>query len=251
MTKDLLVLWDIDHTLMDVTPFRTSLYGSIVTALTGRIFQGVAATPGLNTVEKIRRTFLAHDVIPTPELIAKTLSSLERGYRDLHSELIQNGHLLPGALSILTRYNAEQRLTQGIVTGNGSAIARAKLNSFEIAKFFDFRCSSFGDDTFDRARLIRAAYTGFCRTVDNAIPIDRVILVADTCHDMRAAISVGAHAIGVATGKYSGAELLHSGACLVLPDLTDTRKLDQLIFDPTISAQDSAPCTHVRNTSGI
>lgn len=51
------------------------------------------------------------------------------------------------------------------------------------------------------------------------------VLVGDTPLDIEAALNTGARAVGVATGRYSAAELAAAGAHAVLPDLTDTAQV--------------------------
>ncbi|NUT46827.1 MAG: HAD family hydrolase, partial [Saccharothrix sp.] len=50
-------------------------------------------------------------------------------------------------------------------------------------------------------------------------------VIGDTPHDVDAALHHGAVAIGVATGRSSGAELREAGAHVVLDDLSDTGAL--------------------------
>jgi phosphoglycolate phosphatase len=226
----MLLLWDIDFTLLDIAEFKHDLYGRVLTSLTGRQFNGLASAPGLNTPEKVRLTLIAHGIFPAPQLVSDFVSALALGYCNSQSQLIQQGRLLPGALSALIRYSTVPHVTQAIVTGATAAIARGKLEAFDILRFFNFRCSSFGDETADRAHLIRAARDEYCRIMDEPMPFERVLLVADTTNDMSAASSVGAYAIGVATGKYSDGDLLSAGADTVLRDLTKLEPLDALIL---------------------
>ena len=57
------------------------------------------------------------------------------------------------------------------------------------------------------------------------------VLVGDTPHDVEAATSAGARAVGVATGRFSAGDLADAGADVVLPDLTDTERVVAALLD--------------------
>jgi phosphoglycolate phosphatase len=52
---------------------------------------------------------------------------------------------------------------------------------------------------------------------------------------MLAAHEAGVHAIGVATGNSTMADLAAAKADVVIPDLTDTEAFAQAVFGPTLS----------------
>ena len=49
-----------------------------------------------------------------------------------------------------------------------------------------------------------------------------LVVIGDTPDDVECGVSIGARAIGVATGRYSVEELRARGAAAVFADLTDT-----------------------------
>jgi beta-phosphoglucomutase-like phosphatase (HAD superfamily) len=58
---------------------------------------------------------------------------------------------------------------------------------------------------------------------------DRIVLVGDTPEDVGAALSSGAGVVGVATGRYTVAELQTAGAHVALADLSDTGRVEEAI----------------------
>ena len=59
------------------------------------------------------------------------------------------------------------------------------------------------------------------------------VLVGDTPLDVAAALATGARAVGVATGQFTAADLAASGAHAVLPDLADTGRVLAAILGPS------------------
>jgi phosphoglycolate phosphatase-like HAD superfamily hydrolase len=106
----------------------------------------------------------------------------------------------------------------GLVTGNASEIARAKLEAVGLADYFSFdRDLGFGDWRDDRAASVEAAVVAAC----GAGPRASVMTVGDTTADVRAASAAGALGIGVLTGASTADELAAAGAWRVVPSASD------------------------------
>lgn len=65
--------------------------------------------------------------------------------------------------------------------------------------------------------LVQLAQQNVANRTGEPIPVDRIIIIGDTPHDLSAAHSNGAHSIGVATGHYSTDDL--AAAHLTVPSL--------------------------------
>ncbi|MGW6932825.1 HAD hydrolase-like protein [Lentzea sp. NPDC054927] len=59
--------------------------------------------------------------------------------------------------------------------------------------------------------------------------LDDVVLIGDTPRDVAAGLTAGVRVIAVASGRSTVEDLRKAGANDVLPDLTDTAKVTQLI----------------------
>lgn len=126
--------------------------------------------------------------------------------------------VLPGVRPALERLAADGFLL-GLTTGNVEAAALEKLRRGGLERFFTF--GGYGSDSPDRGVLTRLAVQRaeaiLGLDVDNA----RVLVVGDTPRDVAAARAAGATSVGVATGRYSAAELLEAGADHVLGTLQE------------------------------
>jgi len=153
-------------------------------------------------------------------------------YIPLLAEQIQHpgtGHkgLMPGALELLEALEDHHHLYLALLTGNYRAAAEIKLQHFEIFDFFEW--GAFSDDAADRNALVPIARR---RAETYDIPpeaIARVVVIGDTPHDIECARVANARCIAVATGGFTEEQLAAAGADVVLPDLTDTARVVELL----------------------
>src|SRR4051794_29103667 len=103
-----------------------------------------------------------------------------------------------------------------LVTGNLEPIARRKLELRGLGGFFPAGQGGFGSDARDRAELVRIARA---RAGDRAP--GETVLIGDTPLDVKAALTAGVRAIGVAGSRYSRADLLDAGATAAIDELEE------------------------------
>jgi phosphoglycolate phosphatase-like HAD superfamily hydrolase len=125
--------------------------------------------------------------------------------------------VLPGAEQLLLRLG-EAGLILGLVSGAMEGAARTKLMPANLNRFFLF--GAYGSDSPDRPELTRLAIEKATRLHDQLTPAE-VFVVGDTPRDIDAANAAGAVAIGVASGRYSAAELAAAGGAHVLRSLEE------------------------------
>lgn len=125
--------------------------------------------------------------------------------------------MLPGADQVLQRL-VDAGVILGIVSGAMEGAARTKLMPANLNRFFLF--GAYGSDSPDRPELTRIAIEKAARLHIGLSPED-VFVVGDTPLDVAAAHAAGAVSVGVATGKYSKAELEAADAMHVLGSLED------------------------------
>lgn len=155
-----------------------------------------------------------------------------QAYVPLLAEEIQQpgtGHkgLMPGARELLEALHDFDELHLALLTGNYRDAAEIKLQHFELWDFFEW--GAFSDDAADRNLLVPIACS---RAETYDIPteaIERVIVIGDTPHDIECARVAGAKSIAVATGGFTVDQLKEFGADEVLPDLSDTQKVLELL----------------------
>jgi phosphoglycolate phosphatase len=134
---------------------------------------------------------------------------LARYVECLHEELASQRHrayTLPGVpelLDVLERHNG---VILGLLTGNLEQGARAKLAAVGI-DFDRFRVGAFGSDHEHRPELPAIARDRTRIHLGVDVPGEAIVVIGDTPADLTCGQSLGASAIGVATGRYSVAEL--------------------------------------------
>ncbi len=157
----------------------------------------------------------------------------------LASYLSQLGHLLErdpsmaqlydGVLPLLDAVEASENVVMGLLTGNVRGGAEHKLRAVGIA-FDRFRVNAFGCDHEHRPELPRVAQQRANQTLGIDLPGDRVVIIGDTPADVQCGRTIGARAIGVATGRYSVDELSAHAPHAVFTDLTDTDRVLEVLL---------------------
>ena len=149
----------------------------------------------------------------------------------LHEELRAPGHrpyALPGVPELLDALEREASVTLGLLTGNLEAGAAAKLASVRLDAR-RFRVGAYGSDHEHRPELPAVALARAQRDLGLQVGGGEVVVIGDTPADLTCGRSVGARAIGVATGRFSVADLERHDPIAVFEDLSDTSAVVQAI----------------------
>jgi len=221
-----LVLWDIDHTLVDTAGVSRQAYGLALRRMTGMTVQPDIDMGG-RTDKAIMSDLLAlagRDV--TADLLRAFSRHQGEALQQLFPLLRDRGTAMPGADRALAAVARLPGVTQSVVTGNIPSTARIKLEAFGLDARLDLDIGGFGDADTDRRALIRSASR---RSYRKFGPAAATIVIGDTEHDVLGALGAGAFAVAVATGKSSAGSLLAAGAHVVLPGLEDTHPLTRAI----------------------
>jgi phosphoglycolate phosphatase-like HAD superfamily hydrolase len=234
----LLVLWDIDFTLIDAGGVGTRLYRMVFRDMFGTELPSAADMAG-RTDRAIVLDTLARAGIPDPrqhldQFLAR-LAALAPTGRELAE---RHSRALPGAaaaLDALAAFAPGPRSTSGdgagdqtvsvvqsVLTGNVRPMAEMKLGALGLAGHLDLEAGAYGESHEIRAELVHLARDNAARRYGTDFSGTATVLVGDTPLDVAAALETGARAVAVATGGTTAARLAESGAHAVLPDLTDT-----------------------------
>jgi phosphoglycolate phosphatase-like HAD superfamily hydrolase len=135
--------------------------------------------------------------------------------------------VLPGVRPLLEALDRRPSVEMALLTGNLEEGARIKLEHFDLWRYFGW--GVFGGETTDRNALMAEALRTARRRGVGLAGVETIFVVGDTPHDVACAKSVGARAIGVATGPYDANALRTSGADAVFDDLADTAALLKLL----------------------
>ncbi|MFN3340166.1 MAG: haloacid dehalogenase-like hydrolase [Dietzia sp.] len=233
----LLVLWDLDLTLLDPAGFGARMIGPALTEMLGREPVMGASFAG-RTDRAILTDLLAGNGIEQPrDELVTTLLDAVAGRCEAHGQdlLDAGGGALPGAHEAVAALATVEGLHQGIVTGNMRRTALLKLRLCGFDGLPDPELGAFGDHHVDRADLVRGAVAA-ARGRGLDVSATSAVVVGDHVHDVRGALDAGATCVAIATGRVSADQLYAAGAHTVLPDLTDP--------DALLSALLTAPHAH-------
>ncbi len=214
------MLWDIDLTLVDYSGLGRRWYADALSAVQGVPLAHLPSFPG-RTERSLAREFLAaHGLEHTDDQVERFFAALIELAEQDRAELPRLGRALAGAEEILAELATRQDVVQSLVTGNLPVLANYKLAAFDLHHHIDFEIGGYGSLSEHRHDLVAAAITQ-ART-KHATTFDEVVVIGDTPHDVAAGLHHGTTTVGVATGRYTVAELAESGAHVALPDLADT-----------------------------
>lgn len=223
--RSLLVLWDVDHTLIENHGVNKETYAYAFQLLTGRQAEYPAQTEGRTDPEIIRDMMIRHGLELTDDYKSRIPQVLEKAMSSKASLLRERGHELPGARDALEALQATSGVVQSVLSGNIKPNSITKLSAFDLDKYIDFDVGGYGSDDHVRANLVgvarRRASAKYGITFDEAT----TIIIGDTPRDVRAGRDGGAYVIAVASGEDSEETLRDVGADVVLTDLRDTRAL--------------------------
>ncbi len=227
----LLILWDIDHTLVDAGGLSTYLYGVVFAELFGCELAQAAPMAGRTDRAIIVET-LTMAGIPDPRgHVPAFIAGLTRQAPAYGERVRRRGHALPGAVAALTALtapaapNGTAGARQSVLTGNIRALAEVKLGALGLRDLLDLDIGAYGDAHEVRSELVHVARARAAAAAGADFGGESTVLVGDTPLDVAAALATGARAVGVATGDYSEADLAAAGAHAVLPNLTDTPRV--------------------------
>lgn len=139
----------------------------------------------------------------------------------------RSGQVLRGVRALLQQLTDHAGIHVGLLTGNVAAGAQQKLEHFQLWDFFAF--GGFGDEHLSRDDVARAALRSAQAYVQTGVNPDDVWVIGDTPHDVQCGRAIGARAMAVATGSYSRRDLEAAAPDALLPDLTDTTGLIELL----------------------
>jgi phosphoglycolate phosphatase-like HAD superfamily hydrolase len=234
MGGGLLVLWDIDQTLIVTSGVATEAYAEAVRATVGQAWRGDMSYNGLTERAMAARVLRQHDVEPDAEVMARLLANVERALLDRTEATRTRGRALDGAhaaLAAIGAVAAADGTRQSVLTGNVRSVAEMKLRVFGLHTWVDFGIGAYGDDEFERNALIPHAWRRAEARYGQTYSPARTVILGDTVRDVEAALTHGAAIVGVASGTTPAESLREAGARVVLNDLADTAAVLTAIAD--------------------
>jgi phosphoglycolate phosphatase len=157
-----------------------------------------------------------HGRAPTDD---ETRSIFETYVSHLEREVAEGKYHVKPAVHDTLDYLEQQGATIGLATGNLEVGARIKLQRGDLWHRFAF--GGYGSDAAERAQLVQKAIDRGTTLARRTFAPAEVLVIGDTPRDVAAAHAVGARAIGVATGRFSVAELQAAGADAAYPTMAE------------------------------
>jgi phosphoglycolate phosphatase len=210
----LLVLWDVDGTLVRTAGHGRWAFEEAFRAVIGRD-PGPVEFAG-RTDRQIALTMLAGEHDHLPRVLEELAGALELRKEAMRTE----GYAYPGVPEVLEALHRRDDVIQSLLTGNIQANAVVKVSAFGLEPWFDFEVGAYGSDPHEeRSELVAVARE---RAAAKYGEPTGAVLVGDTPLDVRAAQEAGARAVAVATGFAEPEALRASGPDAFLDDLSDT-----------------------------
>ncbi len=222
----LLVLWDVDYTLIAADGVGRELYEAALDEMYGLALPGSLQSFAGRTDSAIALEVLTMAGVPEPRQQVRPFQAfLEARADQLEADVRSRGRVMPGAAEALAAMAAARQdgeVIQSLLTGNLPELARAKLTALDLTEHVDLTIGAYGDVSAVRAHLVDVARRNAAARHGGEFTGRDTILVGDTPDDIGAALATGASAVGVASGSFSASQLADAGAHVVLPDLADT-----------------------------
>ncbi len=137
---------------------------------------------------------------------------------------------LDGVVEILAELEKRDEVILGLLTGNVETGARIKLKAAGIDPDI-FRVNAFGSDHEHRPELPGIAQRRAGETLGLKITGDRLVVIGDTPADIQCGRSIGAKAIGVASGMYTVEQLQTHNPYATFPSLSNTQRVLETILN--------------------
>ena len=227
-----LVLFDIDGTLLSSEGIgRTAMRRAL-----GSIF-GSPGNPAYRYDGKTDRQ-IVRDVMRleghSDEYIDSQMEKLIETYLEGLIENAKSGNFnvrpLEGVAELLDALEARKDVVLGLLTGNVERGARTKLTAAGINPD-RFHINAFGSDSEHRPELPAIAQRRASEKLGLDIERGRMVVIGDTPADIACGRSLGAKAIGVASGHYTVEQLQEHDPYAVFPSLANTQQVLESIVN--------------------
>lgn len=228
----ILVLWDIDRTLLYVGEVDRTVYREVFEEVVGRpAVRFPARGTGVTMPRAVRGLLLDNGVseAEVQRLLPRMLELVPERLAAHEADILRDGVLLPGAMVAAAAVADDDRLVPTVVTGNLEANARLKLRAFGLDAYIDPDLGGYASDDEHRPALVAVAQKRAAARHGGRFTRDNTVIVGDSLEDVRTGVEGGARVVGVAAGRTSASALREAGADIVLPDLTDVNRLMKAI----------------------
>jgi phosphoglycolate phosphatase len=228
MSRRVLVLWDIDRTLLYVGDVDQQIYRDIFEELAGRPATVLPERGTGVTTPVVLQHFFASNGVPSEDIARysdNALALLPQRLAERRGDLTKDGMIMPGAVKALEAVRACNGTVQSVVSGNLRSSAIIKLAAFELERYLEVDIGGFACDDDYRPNLVAIAQSRAARRYESAFTRTNTVIIGDSCEDVRTARLGGSSVIGITSGTTTRQQLADAGADIILDDLTDSDSL--------------------------
>jgi phosphoglycolate phosphatase len=210
----LLVLWDIDGTLVDSAGHGRHAFEEAFRAVMGRDPEWVEYAG--RTDHQIALSMLNGSADHLPAVLEQLAAKLAARKQAIAAD----GRVYPGVRETLAALHEADGVVNSLLTGNIEANAAVKVGAFGLDRWLDFEAGAYGSDPHERRSDLVAIARD--RAAERYGEPTGAVLVGDTPLDVLAAREAGARAVAVATGFADLDALREAQPDVLLQDLSDT-----------------------------
>ncbi|WP_067453596.1 HAD family hydrolase [Actinomadura macra] len=232
-TLNRLVLWNIDHTLVDVGRVTREAYAEAFQRTIGRPLVRLAPTPGRTESEIIFETLAFNDVITTDDHLPAFVAALTEAFATRRGDLRTHGRVLAGAGEAVQALAHVPGVVQSVLTGSVRPNAVLKVTELGLAEHLDLDAGGYENGVYSKAALLELARSRAGERHGTRYLESATVYIADSPRDVQAARIAGSPVVAVATGSATEAELRAAGADRVLATLADTHAVVAAAADLT------------------
>jgi phosphoglycolate phosphatase-like HAD superfamily hydrolase len=128
-----LILWDIDHTLIETCGTGSQYARAAFQEITGQPQRHHPNITGKTEAAIIAETLRLHGIEPSDdEYLRRYAEALAHQYAQYADQLATQGRALPGARDTLAALAQHPDLIQAVLTGNFRQVAAIKLDVFHL-----------------------------------------------------------------------------------------------------------------------
>lgn len=227
-----LVLFDIDGTLLSSAGLGRAAMQRALETVFGSPGDPAYRYDGKTDRQIVRDTMRleGHSDAHIDEKMEKLIDLYVVGLQEGVKSGKFNVQPLPGVIPLLDALEDRDDVVLGLLTGNIAPGARIKLRAAGIDPN-RFRVNAFGSDHEHRPELPAIAQRRARETLGIKVAGEKLIVIGDTPADIECGRSLGARAIGVASGHYTVKQLLSHKPYAAIPSLTDTAKVLETILN--------------------
>ncbi|MFJ8795062.1 HAD family hydrolase [Streptomyces sp. NPDC102462] len=239
-TQKVLVLWDIDRTLLYVGDIDRQVYRETFAEVVGRPADQLPARGTGVTMPLAIRALLLDNGVPeseVPRLLPRMVELLPQRLAAHGQDLCEQGVLMPGAVPALKAVHAQSNFVPTVVTGNLRPNALLKLKAFHLDGFLDTDIGGYSSDDTHRPALVSVAQKRAQAKHGAAFTRSNTVIIGDSLEDVRTGLEGGAPVIGIASGKTTSSQLASAGAEVVLDSLEDVTRLLAVITALTLNRE--------------